>query len=122
MEGKKTIMVVEDNPLNMKLASDLLKIGGFDVLEAADGKIALKILEQKIPDLILLDLQLPDMDGFEVMRRIKSNERTKSIRVVVMTASVMREDEKNIQSAGFDGYIPKPINTREFIKQVDSVL
>jgi CheY-like chemotaxis protein len=122
MGAKKTIMIIEDNPLNMKLTAELLRIGGFDLIKAVDGKSAFEILRQTIPDLIVLDLQLPDIDGFEVMKKIRSDEKTKTIKVVAVTASVMKEDEEQVAEAGFDGYIAKPINTREFVKQIKAIL
>lgn len=122
MIAKKTIMIIEDNPLNMKLTAELLRIGGFDLIKAIDGKSAFEMLRQTTPDLIILDLQLPDMDGIEIMKKIKSDEKTKAIKVVAVTASVMKETEEQVAKAGFDGYIAKPINTREFVKQIKGIL
>ncbi|HBC71938.1 MAG TPA: two-component system response regulator [Coxiellaceae bacterium] len=120
---KKTILVIEDNLLNMKLAGDLLEAANsFKVIKAYDGKSAFEILQQTIPDLIVLDLQLPDIDGFEILKKIKSDERTKAVKVVIMTALVMKEDEERIAASGCDAYIPKPINTREFVKIINAIL
>ena len=97
---KKTILVIEDNLLNMKLAGDLLEAANsFKVIKAYDGKSA-----------------------FEILKKIKSDERTKAVKVVIMTALVMKEDEERIAASGCDAYIPKPINTREFVKIINAIL
>ena len=119
---KKIILVIEDDPLNMKLVTDLLEAaGGFEVIKASNRKSVFEILQQTIPDLIVLDLQLPDIDGFEIMKRLKSNERTKSIKVIAMTSSITLEDEEQMAEFGFNHYIHKPINTREFVKIINEV-
>lgn len=117
-ENKKTILVVEDNPLNMKLTVDLLELNRFTVLKAADGENALQILQEHIPGLILLDIQLPDMDGFEIFRKIKEDGRLASVKVIALTASVMANAQEKIMAAGFDAYIAKPIDTKLFIEEV----
>src|SRR3989304_9869205 len=120
---KKVILVIEDDPLNMKLVADLLEAaGGFEIIKASNRKSVFEILQQTIPDLIILDLQLPDIDGFEIMKRLKSNERTKAIKVVAMTSSITLEDEEQMAEFGFNRYIRKPINTREFVKIINGVL
>ena len=120
---KKVILVIEDDPLNMKLVADLLEAaGGFEIIKASNRKSVFEILQQTIPDLIILDLQLPDIDGFEIMKRLKSNERTKSIKVIAMTSSITLEDEEQMAEFGFNRYIRKPINTREFVKIINGVL
>ena len=120
--NKKLILVVEDNPLNMKLAADLLGLNNFDVLKACNGKSALEILKTNIPDLILLDIGLPDLDGFEVYRKIRDDERLDSIKVVALTALAMKEDEEKIKTAGFHFYLTKPIDTKNFIKKIKEIL
>lgn len=120
--NKKKILIVEDDVFNMKLVSDLLEFNGFEAIKAEDGPKALDILKTVLPDLILLDLQLPGIDGFEVLKQIRNNELTKKIKVIVMTASVTKEDEGRIEKAKFDGYIVKPINTREFVQKIKSIL
>ena len=119
---KKIILVVEDNPLNMKLSGDLLELNGFEVLKAPNGQSALEILKWNIPDLILMDIGLPDMDGFEVYKKIREDERLNSVMVVALTASVMKEDEVKIKAAGFNFYITKPIDTKNFIKTIKEIV
>ena len=115
---KKTILVVEDNPLNMKLTVDLLELNGFKILKTTDGERAIQISKEQTPDLILLDIQLPGVDGFELFRRIREDKRLNSVKVAALTALVMKEDEKKIMEMGFDAYIPKPIDTKAFIKKI----
>ncbi len=122
MNDKKTILVVEDNALNMKLVVDLLELNGFCVLKAPDSSSALDILETTVPDLILLDIGLPDMDGFEVLNKIRENRKPDTVKVAALTASVMDEDKKRVREAGFDALIAKPIDTKEFIKTVRALV
>ncbi len=118
----KTVMIVEDHPLNMRLAADLLSLNGFRVMEAADGETALRLLEAAFPDLILLDIHLPGLNGVEVFTRIRQHPAWRSLKVIAMTASVMKEEEQKIIAMGFDGFIAKPIDTRRFIQHVRSLL
>lgn len=120
--SKKTILVIEDKPLNMKLAVDLLELNGFNALKAFDGKSALEILKENIPDLILMDIGLPDMDGFELFRKLKEDKRLDKVLIGAFTASVMKEDEEKIKEAGFNFYIKKPIDTRAFIETIKNLL
>ncbi|MFA5115774.1 MAG: response regulator [Candidatus Omnitrophota bacterium] len=115
---KKTIMVVEDEPLNMRLTVDLLEINGFNVLSCTDGSSAVKTLEQAVPDLILLDINLPKMNGFEVRRKIREDSRLDKVKVIALSASVMREDEERVRAAGFDDFIPKPVDIKGLIKKI----
>ncbi|MDD5737499.1 MAG: response regulator [Candidatus Omnitrophica bacterium] len=117
-DNKKTIMVVEDEPLSMRLTIDLLEMNGFNVLSCTDGCGALDMLSQNIPDLILLDINLPRMNGFEVYRKISEDSRLEKVKVVALSASVMREDEERVRAAGFDDFIPKPIDTKGLIKKI----
>ena len=121
-KNKKMILVVEDNLLNMKLAVDLLELNGFEVLKAVDGETALQLLKEKVPRLILLDIQLPDLNGFEVLKRIREDSRLTSVKVIALTALAMKEEEKKIREAGFDFFISKPINTKIFIVKVKEIL
>lgn len=121
MIARKKILIVEDDLLNMKLTADLLEFNGFEVVKAVDGPSTLHLLHQVQPDLILLDLQLPGMDGFEILDKIRANEKTKNLKVVVMTASVTKEDEQRIVVKSFNGYISKPIDTRAFIKTIKAM-
>jgi len=107
------ILVVEDNPLNMELISDLLESYGYEVTGANDGEEALEIISGSAFDLILLDMQLPKMDGLEVLENLKSNPATVDITVVALTAHAMKGDEKKFKEAGCSGYIPKPIEVHK---------
>ena len=114
----RNILVVDDNAINRQLAVYLLKKGGYNVFEAESGRQAFTFLNGKIPDVILLDIQLPEMDGVEILKRIRSNVLTKDITVIALTAYTMRGDKEKFEAAGFDGYLPKPIEPRTFAKQI----
>jgi two-component system cell cycle response regulator DivK len=115
-------MIVDDNLTNIKLAGDLLEIEGFEVARCLDAESAIKELAQFHPNLILMDLALPGMDGLQLTRKLKSGQTTKNIKIVALTASAMKGDREKILSAGCDGYISKPIDTRIFIKQLTQYL
>jgi len=114
----RRVLLIEDNLMNMELAADLLEAAGFQVLKAerAEDGIAMAAVEQ--PDIILMDIALPGMDGLEATRRIKQDARTARIPIVALTASAMRGDDDRARSAGCCGYIAKPIDTRRFAKTV----
>lgn len=116
------ILVVDDTPINLKLASELLQFEGYTVDEATDATTAQACLRRARPDLILMDLGLPGMDGLTLTRRLKADPATRDIRIVALTASAMRGDEKKAIEAGCDGYITKPIDTREFPRLVAAAL
>jgi CheY-like chemotaxis protein len=116
------ILVVEDNPMNMELVVDLLKLQGYDVLSAKTGQEALEILDGEQFDLILMDVQLPGMDGLTVTRKLKENPKTSNIPVVALTAYAMKGDEEHMLSQGCVGYIAKPIDTRAFPKEVEKFI
>ena len=120
--NQKTVLIVEDNPLNMKLAAELLELHGVRVLKASDGEAALTLLDADEPDLILTDIHLQGLDGFELFRRIRANSRLQRVRVVALTALAMREEEQKIREFGFSDYIAKPINTRSFVKKIQELL
>ena len=109
---KDTILVVDDNAVNMKLIRILLTGEGYDVRIAADAKEALEVLTEVHPSLILMDIQLPGIDGLELTRRLKAEPTTRDITIVGLTAYAMKGDEERILAAGCDGYIAKPIDTR----------
>src|SRR6185369_14494525 len=111
MAGER-ILVVDDNATNMKLVSYILSARGYEVRTAADAQQALAMVETFQPRLILMDLQLPGMDGFEATRMLKADPRTRDIVVVALTAYAMKGDEEKARAAGCDGYISKPIDTR----------
>jgi len=116
------ILVVEDNPTNLKLASDVLEFEGYDILKAVDAEAAQVILAATLPDLILMDIALPGMDGLTFTRKLKAGERTRGIRIVALTAFAMKGDDQKALDAGCDGYITKPIDTRKLPDQVAGFL
>jgi CheY-like chemotaxis protein len=107
-----SILIVDDNPVNMKLIRVLLSGEGYEIRTACDANEALAVLQEFRPDLILMDIQLPGIDGLELTRRLKAAPATRAIPVLGLTAYAMKGDEERILAAGCDGYIPKPINTR----------
>jgi two-component system cell cycle response regulator DivK len=111
----KRILVVEDNELNMKLLNDVLEAHGYDVLSTGEGAVAVAWARQYRPDLILMDLQLPDMSGLDVTRQLKADEDTASIPIVAVTAFAMAGDEKKALDHGCDAYVAKPIDLRNFL-------
>lgn len=118
MSDKAQILVVDDNLTNLKLVSHLLEFEGFEVLKAEDAEEAQVILSRTIPDLILMDIALPGMDGLALTRKLKSSESTRGIRIIALTAFAMKGDEQKALDAGCDGYIAKPIDTRTLPGQV----
>lgn len=118
----KTVMIVEDNELNMKLFNDLILILGYDVLCATDGMEAMKLARSNKLDLILMDIQLPEVSGLEVTRWIKEDEKLKSIPIIAITAFAMKGDEEKIRNGGCQAYLAKPISVPHFIETVKSYL
>lgn len=116
------ILIVEDNPTNLKLALQVLEMEGYLVDQATDAEQAQELLQHMSPDLILMDLALPGMDGLTLTRRLKADARLKHIPVVAMTAFAMKGDDRKALAAGCDGYITKPIDTRKFSQQVSAFL
>lgn len=116
------ILVVDDNALNLQLACDALELAGHEVLSAANGEEAIALAASEHPDLILMDLRMPVMNGDEAMRRIKADERTRRIPVVALTASAMKGEREQLLAAGFDGYTEKPIGVATFADLVASYL
>jgi len=117
-----TILVVDDNPINLKLVSDLLAFEGYRVLKAEDGEQAAASVEAEPPDLILLDVDLPGIDGLTLTRRLKSDVRTGDIIIVALTAFAMKADRQRAMAAGCDAYVTKPIDTRVLPGQVAQLL
>jgi two-component system, cell cycle response regulator DivK len=117
-----SILIVDDNLANMKLVRVLLSSEGYDVHTALDAQQALTELRSSRPDLILMDIQLPGMDGLELTRRLKSDPATRDIKIVGLTAYAMRGDQERILAAGCDGYIPKPIDTRTLPNSIKGYL
>ena len=118
----KTILIVEDEPKNMKLLRDLLQRFGYEILEAPDGEQGVKITMEKIPDLILMDIMMPKMDGLEATRIIKADNKTKHIPVIALTSYAMKGDREKTIEAGCDGYIAKPIDIQEVLKTIEHFL
>ena len=116
------ILVVEDNNRNRRLLKILLESRGYEVIEAVTGEEAMRYLSDSKPDLILMDIQLPNVDGLELTRDIKSNPQTADIPIVAVTAYAMKGDRERILEAGCDGYISKPIDTRKLILLVTETL
>jgi CheY-like chemotaxis protein len=117
-----SILVVDDNPANLKLASDLLEIEGFTVYRCHDAESTLETISHHLPDLILMDVALPGMDGLALTRQLKSTPRTAGVKIVALTAFAMKSDSEKVFAAGCDGYITKPIDTRKFIEQLKPYL
>jgi two-component system, cell cycle response regulator DivK len=118
----KTVLIVEDNELNMKLFNDLLEAQGYRTVKTSDGVEALQLARQHKPDLILMDIQLPEVSGIEVTRWIKDDDALKSIPVIAVTAFAMKGDEERIREGGCDAYLSKPISVTKFIETVRSYL
>ena len=118
----KTILVVEDNELNMKLFHDLLEAHGYNILQTRDGMEALKLARQHKPDLILMDIQLPEVSGLEVTKWIKEDDALKMIPIIAVTAFAMKGDEEKIREGGCEAYIAKPISVTNFLKTVQQFL
>lgn len=108
------ILIVDDNPVNLKLARVLLCSEGYDVRTATDAEEALDVLRKFRPRLILMDIQLPGMDGLELTRRLKADPAMRGVVILALTAYAMKGDEQRVLAAGCDGYVPKPIETRAF--------
>jgi two-component system cell cycle response regulator DivK len=118
----KTILVVEDNELNMKLFHDLLEAHGYNILQTRDGMEALKLARHHKPDLILMDIQLPEVSGLEVTKWIKEDDELRAIPIIAVTAFAMKGDEEKIREGGCEAYIAKPISVTNFLKTVQQFL
>ena len=116
------ILIVEDNPKNMKLVRDVLEHHGYTTIAAFSAEDALAAVAERPPDLILMDIALPGIDGFEALRRLESDPSTEAIPVCALTAFAMNDDRERCLQAGFDGYLVKPINVTEFPGQVRGLL
>jgi two-component system cell cycle response regulator DivK len=116
------ILIVEDNEKNLKLVRDVLQVKGFSTIEAGSAEDGIKLAAERKPDLILMDIQLPGMNGIDALKALRAEKATAAIPVVAVTASVMQQDRTLIMEAGFDGYIGKPINIKEFLDSVRTAL
>jgi two-component system cell cycle response regulator DivK len=112
------VLIVEDNGKNMKLVRDVLQATGYRTLEATTGEEAVELARSQAPALVLMDVQLPGIDGVEALERMRENERTASIPVLALTAQAMSGDRERFLEAGFDGYLAKPVDVRELIEAV----
>jgi two-component system cell cycle response regulator DivK len=116
------VLVIEDNPANMTLATFLLESAGYDVLSATDAETGLTIARTEQPDLVLMDIQLPGMDGLQATKLLKQDNVTHTIPVIALTALAMKGDEERIRAAGCDGYIAKPLSYKDFLATVSAQL
>jgi two-component system, cell cycle response regulator DivK len=112
------VLVVEDNEKNMKLFRDVLAATGYRTLEATTGAQAVALATEHAPDLVLMDIQLPDFDGVEALGRLRADERTAALPVLALTAQAMEGDRERFLAAGFDGYLSKPVNVADFVATV----
>jgi CheY-like chemotaxis protein len=119
---KGLVLIVDDHPVNLKLASAVFQSSEYEVVVAADAEQAQHLLDTLVPDLILMDIALPGMDGLALTRIIKADARLRHVPVIALTAYAMRGDELKASGAGCDGYITKPIDTRTLVEQVSSLI
>ena len=116
------ILIVEDNEKNMKLVRDVLQVKGYATIEATTGEDGVRLAKERLPALVLMDIQLPGISGIEALKQLRADPATAAIPVIAVTASVMVSDRRNITDAGFDGYVGKPLNLREFLDAVAGAL
>lgn len=120
--ANELILIIEDNDMNRKLARDLLQFHGYRVAEAESAETGLGLAAAETPDLVLMDIHLPGMDGIEARVRLRANPATSAVPVIAFTASVMPQDRSNVTAAGFDGFVAKPISIKEFLATVEQML
>jgi two-component system cell cycle response regulator DivK len=116
------ILIVEDNEKNLKLVRDVLQVKGFSTIEAGTAEEGIQLAASRKPDLILMDIQLPGMNGIDALKHLRADKATASIPVVAVTASVMQQDRTLIMESGFDAYVGKPINIKDFLEAVRTAL
>jgi two-component system cell cycle response regulator DivK len=116
------VLIIEDNEKNLKLVRDILQVKGYATLEAMTAEDGIRLANERLPDLVLMDIQLPGMNGIDALRVLRSNAATAKIPVIAVTASVMQQDRKLITDAGFDAYVGKPISLKEFVEAVRHAL
>lgn len=122
MSDKRTILIVEDNPMNLKLARDVLEAKGYRVVAAENGEDGVALAGAEHPDLVLMDIQLPGIDGVEALRRLREDPATSRILVVAFTASVMAGERSRVTAAGFDAFVSKPIDLKPFLATIAKLL
>lgn len=119
---RKRVLIVEDNPLNMKLFTAMIQAQGYDVLQATDGTKGLYTAQLQHPDLIIMDIQLPDISGMDVTRSLKADQATQDIPIIATSAFALRGDEEKIWASGCDGYMAKPIAISQFLELIESLM
>ncbi len=123
MENKaKILLIVEDNPVNAELSMDVLEAAGYSCIHTAKGEDAIEIAKKEKPDLVLMDIQLPGMNGITATKILRSHDNTKHLKIIALTAHAMKGDKKMFLGEGFDGYIAKPIVVKEFLKTIEGYL
>ena len=120
--ANELILVVEDNDSSRKLVRDILRFRGYEIIEAETGEDGVRLAQERLPSLVLMDIRLPGMDGIEALAQLRAEAATQSIPVLAMTASVMTEHRQKIMDAGFDAFQSKPINVKEFVAAVEQLL
>ena len=120
--ANELILIVEDNEKNLKLVRDVLQYKGYQTIEAGTGEDGVRLAKARIPDLVLMDIQLPGMDGITALGQLRADPATRAIPVIAVTASAMTHDRQKIMAAGFDAYQAKPINVKEFVEAVRQML
>ena len=120
--ANELILVVEDNDSSRKLVRDILKFRGYEIIEAETGEDGVRLAQERLPSLVLMDIRLPGMDGIEALARLRAEAATRTIPVLAMTASVMTEHRQKIMDAGFDAFQSKPIAVKEFLAAVEQLL
>lgn len=118
----KTVLIVEDDKLSMKLEVDLLQMSGYDTVQSVEGKDAISLAREHRPDLIIMDIQLPEVSGIEHVKALKADDELKDIPVLAVTAFALKGDEETMMDAGCDGYIAKPISARHFLGTVEKLI
>ncbi|MBW1737920.1 MAG: response regulator [Deltaproteobacteria bacterium] len=118
----KVILILENDPKNLKLVTVILQVSGYATLQATDGKQGVELARKEKPDLILMDIQIPVMDGLEATKLLKNDGATRDIPVIALTAYAMKGDEEKMRAAGCDGYITKPIDIKGFLKKISEVI
>jgi two-component system cell cycle response regulator DivK len=116
------ILIIEDNEKNMKLVRDVLQVKGYTTVEAGNAEDGIVLARERKPDLVLMDIHLPGMNGIEALKVLRADASTAAIPIIAVTASVMQQDRTLITEAGFDAYVPKPINIKEFLDAVKAAL
>jgi two-component system cell cycle response regulator DivK len=120
--ANELILIVEDNDKNMKLARDILQVKGYRTIEAESAEVGVPLAAAQKPDLVLMDIHLPGMNGIEALKKLRASPETSGIPVLAFTASVMPQDRKEIMAGGFNGFVSKPVNLKEFIVSIAKAL